>query len=40
MYFQTLINTSTRDYSAELQKLKTVLDSADAVVIGAGAGLY
>lgn len=39
MYFQTLINASTRDYSAELQKLKTALDSADAVVIGAGAGL-
>lgn len=30
---------STQDYSKEINKLKTSLDSADAVLIGAGAGL-
>lgn len=29
----------TQDYSAQINKLKTVLESADAVLIGAGAGL-
>ena len=30
---------STNDYSAEIKRLKSALDTADAVVIGAGAGL-
>ena len=30
---------SMQDYSKQIIKLKTALDSADAVLIGAGAGL-
>ena len=30
---------STKNYSMQIDKLKTALDECDAVVIGAGAGL-
>ncbi|WP_028505667.1 hypothetical protein [Ruminococcus sp. FC2018] len=30
---------STRDYSAEIERLKNEIETADAIVIGAGAGL-
>ena len=29
----------TRDYSAEIDRLKNEIETADAIVIGAGAGL-
>ena len=39
MFGRTRIKKSTLDCSAQTQRLKTALDEADAVVIGAGAGL-
>ena len=39
MFGRTRITKSTTDCSVQIQKLKTALDEADAVVIGAGAGL-
>ena len=39
MFGRTRITKSTPDCSAQTQRLKTALDEADAVVIGAGAGL-
>ena len=39
MFGRTRIIKSTPDCSARTQRLKTALDEADAVVIGAGAGL-
>ncbi len=39
MYSKNPISTSTKDYSAQIEKLQTALEQADAVVIGAGAGL-
>lgn len=39
MFGRTRITKSTLDCSAQTQRLKTALDEADAVVIGAGAGL-
>ena len=39
MFGRTRIIKSTLDCSAQTQRLKTALDEADAVVIGAGAGL-
>ena len=34
-----MIMRSTKDYSAEIEKLKHEIETADAIVIGAGAGL-
>lgn len=39
MYSKNPISTSTKDYSAQIEKLQAALEQADAVVIGAGAGL-
>lgn len=39
MFSRTMINGSTRKYSLQRDKLKKALAQADAVVIGAGAGL-
>lgn len=39
MFGRTRITKSTTDCSVQIPKLKTALDEADAVVIGAGAGL-
>lgn len=39
MFSRMKITKSTGDYSEQVKKLKEKLDSADAVVIGAGAGL-
>ena len=39
MFGRTRITKSTTDCSVQIPKLKTALDEADAVIIGAGAGL-
>ena len=39
MFSRTSISKSTKTYSDEVKRLREALDSADAVVIGAGAGL-
>lgn len=39
MFSGKMTSTSTANYSAEITRLKNMLNSADAVVIGAGAGL-
>lgn len=39
MFFKTKTLKSTSDYWEQLRKLKTKLDNADAILIGAGAGL-
>ena len=39
MFSKTKIERSTPDFWAQVERLRTVLDRADAVVIGAGAGL-
>lgn len=39
MYSKNPISTSTKDYSAQIEKLQAALEQADAVVVGAGAGL-
>lgn len=39
MYSKNPISTSTKDYSAQIEKLQAVLAQADVVIVGAGAGL-
>ena len=39
MFGRILIMRSTEDYSDKIKRLKSALDEADAVIIGAGAGL-
>ncbi len=39
MFSRILTNKSTRDYSEKIKRLQNALDNADAIVIGAGAGL-
>lgn len=39
MFSRTMTTRSTSDYSAEIERLRAALQDADAVVIGAGAGL-
>ena len=39
MFLQRKILTSTKDYSFEINRLKNEIKTADAIVIGAGAGL-
>lgn len=39
MFSRTKTTRSTRDYSAEIERLRSALNAADTVVIGAGAGL-
>lgn len=39
MFSRTSTESCTKDFSDEIKRLKEALDSADAVVIGAGAGL-
>ena len=38
MFSKTKTERSTKEYSAAINVLKTVLEDADAVVAGAGAG--
>ncbi len=39
MYFSRLTKQSTKSFSEQIDKLQNAIESADAVVIGAGAGL-
>ena len=39
MFSRTRTTTSTGNYSDEIKRLKKAIEEADAVVIGAGAGL-
>lgn len=39
MFSKTLTKKSTKDYSAQTEQLKQKIEKADAVIIGAGAGL-
>ncbi len=39
MFLQKKILTSTKDYSSEINSLKNEVETADAILIGAGAGL-
>ena len=39
MFFPKKTSASTRDCSAETDRLKNEIETADAIVIGAGAGL-
>ena len=39
MFLKNSITTSTKTYSAQIDRLKNEMESADAVVIGAGAGM-
>ena len=39
MCSKTLTESSTSNYSAEIERLRCALASADAVIVGAGAGL-
>lgn len=39
MFLQRKILTSTKDYSSEINSLKNEIETADAILIGAGAGL-
>lgn len=39
MFLRKLITTSTESYSVQIDKLKNEIDNADAIVIGAGAGM-
>ena len=39
MFLRNLITTSTENYSEQLDRLKTEIENADAIVIGAGAGM-
>lgn len=39
MFSKSLITTSTENYSEKIDRLKNEIDSADAIVIGAGAGI-
>ena len=39
MFSRQLINQSTKEYSRKIESLKAAIDDADAIVIGAGAGL-
>lgn len=39
MFLQKKILTSTKDYSSEINSLKNEIETADAILIGAGAGL-
>ena len=39
MYFSRLTSQSTKSFSKQIERLREALDDADAVVVGAGAGL-
>lgn len=39
MFSRTVISRSTENYSLQIERLKCELESADAFIIGAGAGL-
>ena len=39
MFLRNLITTSTKDYSKQIDKLKKEIENANAIVIGAGAGM-
>ena len=39
MFLRNLITTSTESYSEQIDRLKNEIENADAIVIGAGAGM-
>ena len=39
MFLRNLITTSTENYSEQIDKLKKEIENADAIIIGAGAGM-
>lgn len=39
MYSKTVISKPISTYSEEVKRLKTEIENADAILIGAGAGL-
>ena len=39
MFSRKLLSKTTEDYPSQIERLKSALESADAVVVGAGAGL-
>lgn len=39
MFLRSLITTSTENYSEQIDRLKNEINSADAIIIGAGAGM-
>ena len=39
MFLRNLITTSTKSYLEQIDKLKKEIENADAIVIGAGAGM-
>lgn len=39
MFSKMSIMKSTKTYSQQIERLKSALETADAIVIGAGAGL-
>ena len=40
MFLRNLITTSTKSYLEQIDKLKKEIENADAIVIGAGAGMH
>lgn len=39
MFLRSLITTSTENYSEQIDRLKNEIEHADAIVVGAGAGM-
>lgn len=39
MFTRNLITTSTESYSRQIDRLKNEIENADAIIIGAGAGM-
>ena len=39
MFLRNLITTSTENYFKQIEKLKNEIETAEAIVIGAGAGM-
>ena len=39
MFSRKVISTFTENYSEQIEKLKREMETADAIVIGAGAGM-
>ena len=39
MFLRNLITTSTESYSQQIDRLKNEIENADAIIVGAGAGM-